>query len=63
MRAAEARRVVSMTRLEAGSFEGAFESPLGGQWEFRVAVEDDGVRYTDAFRRFLSPLGGGGGHG
>lgn len=58
VRAAEARRVVSMTRLEAGSFEGAFESPLGGQWEFRVRVFDHGVRYTDEVRRPLPSAAG-----
>lgn len=63
VRAAEARRVVSMARLEPGSYEGAFDSPLGGQWEFRVTVTDDGVRYTDEVRRPLPPAGAGVNHG
>jgi hypothetical protein len=60
---AGARLEVELARSGPGEFSGGFESAVGGQWEFRVAVEDDGVRYTDAFRRFLSPVRGGGGHG
>lgn len=60
---AGARVEIELARSGLGEFSGNFESPVGGQWEFRVAVEDDGVRYTDAFRRFLTPAGGGNGRG
>ncbi len=55
IRNAEARVEIALRRDAEGTFSGAFESPIGGQWEFRVAVEDGEVRYTDSFRRFLSP--------
>lgn len=54
IRAAEARQRVELSRRDTGDFAGSFESPIGGQWEFRVTVEQDAVRYTDAFRRFLT---------
>lgn len=60
---AGARVEVELARSGPGEFSGGFESATGGQWEFRVAVDGDGVRYTDAFRRFLTPAGAGGGHG
>lgn len=60
---AGSRIEVELARSRPGEFSGGFESAVGGQWEFRVAVDGDGVRYTDAFRRFLTPAGGEGGHG
>lgn len=53
VRMAEARRSITLARTASGSFEGSFESPVGGQWEFRIAVDADGVRYTDSLRRPL----------
>ena len=47
--------IPALHRDAQGSFSGGFDSPIGGQWEFRVAVEDGELRYTDAFRRFLTP--------
>lgn len=58
VRSAEARREIELSRRESGDFVGSFESPIGGQWEFRVTVEQGGVRYTDAFRRFLTGVSG-----
>lgn len=58
---AERRVEVELARSASGEFSGAFDSTIGGQWEFRVAIVGDGARYTDAFRRFLTPAGGGGG--
>ena len=55
IRNAEARLEIALHRDAEGSFSGGFDSPIGGQWEFRVAVEDGELRYTDAFRRFLTP--------
>ena len=55
IRNAEARLEIALHRDAQGSFSGGFDSPIGGQWEFRVAVEDGELRYTDAFRRFLTP--------
>jgi hypothetical protein len=46
-----------------GEFAGSFDSHIGGQWEFRVTVEQGGVRYTDAFRRFLTAAAQEAGHG
>jgi nitrogen fixation protein FixH len=54
VKAAESRRTVELVRRDAGEFAGSFDSPIGGQWEFRVTVVQGGVRYTDGFRRFLS---------
>ena len=54
VRAAEARKTIELSRRGAGDFAGSFESPIGGQWEFRVTVEQARVRYTDDFRRFLA---------
>lgn len=54
------RRVeIELARGESGDFSGAFDSAIGGQWEFRVSVEGEGIRYTDSFRRFLTPAAGG----
>ena len=55
IRNAEARLEIALHRDAEGSFSGGFDSPIGGQREFRVAVEDGELRYTDAFRRFLTP--------
>ena len=63
VRAAEARTVIALTRLETGDFAGSFDSPISGQWEFRVTVERDGTRYTDAFRRYLESGRQEAGHG
>ena len=63
VRAAEARKTIELSRRDAGDFAGSFESPIGGQWEFRVTVEKDGLRYTDDFRRFLTGLKTGAGRG
>jgi len=63
VRAAEARTVLRLERLETGDFAGCFDSSIGGQWEFRVVAEKDGVRYTDAFRRFLEASRKEAGHG
>jgi len=63
VRAAEARRTVSLVRVAEGEFEGGFESAIGGQWEFRVSVERDATRYTDVFRRFLDRIGAEAGRG
>ena len=60
IRAAELRQRVALSRQGSGEFAGSFESPVGGQWEFRVTVEQGGLRYTDAFRRFLTGVRGGG---
>lgn len=60
---AGARIEIELARSGPGEFNGGFDSVVGGQWEFRVAVEENGVRYTDSFRRFLTPAAGGGGHG
>ena len=54
VKAAEARKTVELVRRDAGEFAGSFDSPIGGQWEFRVTVVQGGVRYTDGFRRFLT---------
>jgi len=54
IRAAELRQRVALSRQGSGEFAGTFDSPVGGQWEFRVTVEQGGLRYTDAFRRFLT---------
>ena len=53
---AEARLAIELRRSACGQFEGSFDSTLGGQWEFRIAVEQGEHRYTDQFRRFLSPV-------
>jgi nitrogen fixation protein FixH len=58
VKAAEARRTVELVRRDAGEFAGSFDSPIGGQWEFRVTVVQGGVRYTDGFRRFLTGVRG-----
>ena len=63
IRAAEARQRVELSRRDAGDFVGDFESPIGGQWEFRVTVEQDSIRYTDEFRRFLTGGAKEAGHG
>jgi FixH len=63
VRAAESRRTITLGRLETGDFAGSFESTISGQWEFRVVVERGGVRYTDAFRRFLEVARTEAGHG
>lgn len=54
VRAAELRKLVELDRSAVGEFTGRFDSPIGGQWEFRIEVLDDGIRYTDACRRFLT---------
>lgn len=54
VRAAEARTEIELDRRGDGEFAGRFDSTIGGQWEFRVEVLQDGVRYTDACRRFLT---------
>jgi hypothetical protein len=56
VRDAERRQVIELPRRDSGIFAGEFDSPLGGQWEFRLTVERDGLKYTDAFRRFLTPV-------
>jgi len=58
IRDAGARVEIELDRSAEGVYGGSFESPIGGQWEFRVAVEDGVQRYTDAFRRFLTPAKG-----
>ena len=58
VRDAERRQVIELSRRDSGLFAGEFDSPLGGQWEFRLTVERDGLKYTDAFRRFLTPVRG-----
>ena len=58
IKAAEARRTVELVRRDAGEFTGSFDSPIGGQWEFRVTVVQGGVRYTDGLRRFLTGVRG-----
>lgn len=63
VRAAEARQRVELMRRDAGDFVGDFDSAIGGQWEFRVTVEQDSTRYTDAFRRFLTGGSAEAGHG
>ncbi|MEY5033441.1 MAG: hypothetical protein RL354_2472 [Planctomycetota bacterium] len=62
IKAAEARTRIELSRLERGEFAGSFESRIGGQWEFRVTVEQGGVRYTDVFRRFLTGAAQEAGH-
>ena len=59
VRAAEARRIVELSRRASGDFAGEFDSAIGGQWEFRVVIEKEGLRYTDDFRRFLAAGRGG----
>ncbi len=54
VRAAEMRQTIELLRGELGEFSCSFDSPVGGQWEFRVTVEQGALRYTDAFRRFLT---------
>ncbi len=63
VRAAEARKTIELSRRDAGDFAGSFDSPIGGQWEFRVTVEQGGVRYTDDFRRFLAGARSGASNG
>lgn len=53
IRAAEARANVQLAPAESGVYRGTFESPIGGQWEFRVRIEKGSEIYTDDFRRFL----------
>ncbi|RLT00302.1 MAG: hypothetical protein DWI17_00070 [Planctomycetota bacterium] len=60
IRVAESRRSIELLRRDSGEFAGSFDSPIGGQWEFRVIVEQAGVRYTDSFRRFLMAMKAGG---
>lgn len=54
IRNAEARTEIALRRAAEGVYQGDFESPIGGQWEFRVEVNNGATRYTDAFRRFLT---------
>ena len=63
IRAAESRQRIELSRRNSGEFVGSFRSGIGGQWEFRIEVGQGGVRYTDEFRRFLTPAGGGAGDG
>jgi hypothetical protein len=63
VRAAEARKTIELSRRDVGDFAGSFDSAIGGQWEFRVTVEQGGVRYTDDFRRFLAAAQPGVGNG
>lgn len=56
---AEARLAIDLRRSGPGEFEATFDSAIGGQWEFRIAVEQGGHCYTDAFRRFLAPVAKG----
>jgi nitrogen fixation protein FixH len=56
---AEARLAVDLRRSGPGEFEATFDSAFGGQWEFRISVEQGVNRYTDAFRRFLAPVAKG----
>ncbi len=63
IKAAEARARIELSRRDVGEFAGSFDSHIGGQWEFRVTVEQGGVRYTEAFRRFLTAAAQEAGHG
>lgn len=51
----ESRRTIELapSEGEVGVFDGAFDSAVGGQWEFRVVVDAPSGRYTDVFRRQL----------
>lgn len=59
VRVAERRIDVRCAATDAGRYEAAFDSAIGGQWEFRVVVERDGQRYTDEFRRPLEHVEAG----
>lgn len=60
---ASVRRTLELARVGPGEFAGEFDCELGGQWEFRVSIDEGELRYTDQFRRFLTKPQGDSGHG
>ncbi|RLS91271.1 MAG: hypothetical protein DWI10_06670 [Planctomycetota bacterium] len=60
IRAAEARVTVELSTVAEGEYAGTFDSPIGGQWEFRVEVMQNAVLYSESVRRFLSAGTGNG---